>query len=152
MWILYQIEKADVKGDLKTIYRGVRGLSDTKNRFSNTQSTTDTHGHRIKSPGELSNIWNRFLTENFTQSEFEQIITEYEVFPPSPHEDDVLTRHEFDTTVLKMKKQKTTDKDNIPEEVWQNSKVDNNLLFVIWIPDTNLGVSVELTVGIFVMI
>ena len=63
---------------------------------------------------------------------------EYEALPPSPHEDDVLTRQEFDAAVAKMKKQKTTDKDNIPVEVWQNSNVANNLLFE-FLPDTNLG-------------
>ena len=104
-------------GDLKVVYRGVCALSDTKNRFSNTQPTTNRQGQRIKSPEELTNIWNSFLGKKFAQTELEQMRADYKALPPREDADDVITRKEFDAAVKKMKKQKATGMDNVPAEL-----------------------------------
>ena len=100
-----RIERTDVKGDLKAVYRGVRALNGTKNCFSNTQSTTDSHGQRIKSPEELDQIWTKFLENKLLkQTELKQMHAEYEALSSRSEEDDDITREEFDSAVKKMKK------------------------------------------------
>ena len=49
------IEKADRRGDLKEIHKGVRALSGKKSSFNDTQPTLNSDGKLLKSPEELAN-------------------------------------------------------------------------------------------------
>ena len=76
-----QIEKTDAKGDLKAVYRGVKALSGSKNRFSCTQPTLNANGARLKSPNELANMWKTFLGRKFEPTDLEKIRAEYDALP-----------------------------------------------------------------------
>ena len=64
-----EIERANGKGDLKAVYRGVKAVSGAKRCFSATQPTMK-QGQRIKSPEELANTWGEFL-EKFESTDLE---------------------------------------------------------------------------------
>ena len=147
------IERADAKGDLKAVHRGVRALSGAKNRFSHTQPTTDEKGQRLKNPVELANVWSQFLGRKFAATDLECMRAEYEALPARKDGEGDLTRAEFDSAVKKMKAQKATGIDGVPAEVWQHSTLANEMLFKflkkIWAKET---VPAELAVGVFVML
>ena len=87
------------------------------------------------------------------QSDLEKIRAEYDALPDRAGNDGEVNRAEYDESVKKMKKCKPTGIDGIPAEVWQNSKIANELLFrflkKIWPKEE---VPPELVVGIFFMI
>ena len=147
------IEKADAKGDLKAVHRGVRALSGAKNCLSHTQTTTDKKGQRLKSPKELASVWSRFLGRKFAATELESMRAEFENLPARVDGEGALTRTEFDEAVRRMKAHKATGIDGVPAEVWKHSELANEMLFEfltkIWDKEE---VPAELAVGIFVMI
>ena len=92
------------------------------------------------------------LRQNPRPTDLEKLREEYEKLPDS-EEDDPLGREEFDAAVKHMRNGKATGSDEIPAEVYKNSKVANELLFnflkKVWQKEY---VPAELAVGIFVMI
>ena len=97
-------------------------------------------------------MWQNFLEQKFSSTEMESMRAEFEMLPEREDEDG-LTRGEFDEAVKRMKKNKATGMDEIPAEVWRNSKTANEVLFVflrkIWRKEV---VPPELAVCVFIMI
>ena len=95
----------------------------------------------------------RIVGRKFEPTDSEKIRAEYDALPDRAGNEGELNRAEYDEVVKKMKKCKPTGIDGIPAEVWQNSKIANELLFrflkKIW---TKEEVSSELVVDIFVHI
>ena len=147
-----EIERANGKGDLKAVYRGVRAVSGAKRCFSATQPTMK-QGQRIKSPEELANAWGEFLEKKFEATDLERARADFEALPICTDEKDEITREEFEYAVNKMKKNKSAGIDGVPAEVWQGSAVAKDCLFTflskIWQKEE---VPVELAVAVFIMI
>ena len=147
-----EIERANGKGDLKAVYRGVKAVSGAKRCFSATQPTMK-QGQRIKSPEELANAWGEFLEKKFEATDLERARADFEALPTCIDEKDEITRAEFEYAVNKMKKNKSTGIDGVPAEVWQRSAVAKECLFTflskIWQKEE---VPVELAVAVFIMI
>ena len=62
----------------------------------------------MKTPVELANVWSQFLGRKFATTDLECIRAEYETLPARKDGEGDLTRAEFDSSVKKMKAQKTT--------------------------------------------
>ena len=70
------------------------------------------------------------MDENLNrQIALEKIRAEHDDLPDRAGNEGELNRAEYDEAVKKMKKCKATGIDGIPAEVWQNSKIANEMLF-----------------------
>ena len=125
-----RIEKADKIGDVKEIYRGVKAVSGSKNAFCTTQSTKRKNVSLIQNPAELPTIWSEFLRGNFRSTDLERKRKKFDQLPKCEDESEKVTRAEFDSAVKKMKINKSTGLDGVPAEVWKNSRVANDKLFL----------------------
>ena len=147
-----EIEKADAKGDTRTVFKATKTVSGLNNSFASKQPTLNSAGLQIHDSEELANVWKNFLAQKFSASCLERQRAEFELLP----ENDGLgglTRQEFDKAVDRMKPNKATGKDGVPAEVWQNSKTARDVLFCflkkIWRKEY---VPPELAVCVFVLI
>ena len=71
------IEEANRRGDTKEVYRGVKAVSGTNNKFV-TKQPTMKNGKQISEPEELANVWNEFLQKKFSPTKLEALRKELE--------------------------------------------------------------------------
>ena len=121
------IEKADAKGDINSVYNGVRALSGKSKIFQTTQSTKTKDGI-IGSDEEVGKLWNDFLEDKFSRTELERARATYADLGPPQGADD-LTREKFQLALKRMKNQKAAGPDVIPAEVWKNSMLAQSELY-----------------------
>ena len=74
-------------------------------------------------------MWNEFLGNTFSVITVGKSREDFESLSRSEDVEVELTRKEFDDTLKYMKNEKAVGVDNIPTEVWTNSKVTKDVMF-----------------------
>ena len=110
------------------VWENGRASADPQIRASGKEQKVAS-GERINGPQELDDVWWEFLAEKFAPTDKERLRDEFDKLPENEDVEQELTKKEFEDVVQRMRKAKATGPDNIPAEVWQNSKVAQEALF-----------------------
>ena len=111
------MEEADELGNVRAVHEGARALAGKSKGFQATQPTRNKKGDIISSSEELGSLWQEFLAGKFSATELEETRCEYEKLAETNKTKDTLTYKEFEKAVSRMKNNKATGPDGVPEEV-----------------------------------
>ena len=145
--ILQDMEAAERVGNAREVTRLTKIL--TKGKSSNITPSKDLSGSPITSSKQLLVSWNEFLAKKFAQPacdvsrDREHIVSN----------DDSLSDEELDKALFALKSGKATGWDEVPVELYKNSKTARDELYRIvrMIYDSEI-VPPELVRGVFVML
>ena len=123
-----EMEKANDFGDVKKIYKLVNKLS-RKPKPPPSNLTKDEQGNLLKSPQEVVDRWERFLSKKFSATEAEADRPPLDPLPETKTEKDALQRKEFEDALKRLSNAKATGPDDIPIDVYKKCPRLNEELY-----------------------
>ena len=145
--IIQDMEAAERVGNTREITRLTKTL--TKSKSSNIMPSKDLSGNPITTSEQLLTSWNEFLSKKFA-------VPASDVNRRREHvvsKEDILTDEELDKALSGMKTGKAPGWDDVPVELYQNSKTAKEELFrIIRLIYDSETVPPELVRGVFIML
>ena len=121
-----EMEEAERVGNQREVSRITKTLSNRKG-FSSVMPSKDLNGEPITSTNQLLATWNEFLTKKFASPDSDMNRSREHTVS----NEDTLNDEELDKALFSMKTGKAPGWDEIPAEVYQNSKTARSELYRI---------------------
>ena len=120
-----EMEKADNLGNTRRIFNLVNMLSN-KPKQPPANLNTDANGDLLRSPEDIADAWEQFLSKKFNATPEEQ---QRPQMPPLEKVYDPITRTEFEMAVKKLKLGKAPGPDGVPATVYKHCPQIRDELF-----------------------